>query len=563
MNLIKLVSSAVCLAFLPTLSQVRTTGSVVPNPVRKADAPRAKSKTVIPFVLPPQYKDRVKFPLPAVFNLATKSPYFGPYDPSIPGLWAEQGMSCANAQVVGCLYNHEANRVRNFRTPSGSKSPEFSYQYTFHFLNNGSMQGGDFWMSYEVMDILKETGAASTVDFGGLEWGNSFLGWMSGYEKYYRAMKLRLNDYYEIDASAAGSEEAIKQVLVDYADGSEFGTGLVTHVSFSTGITKTTVEGRSVYAAYQAGGGHALSIVGFDDAFLADKGGSWILHDVHANGLAYSPRNLWKASGTLYYPNLGVPVLFPRIKANYTPKLTFKISLTHNQRGNIAVMTGVGPATGTGPVAWKDYAGAFNYSGGALPMVGKSQASTLEFGLDMTDFAAYLTTPNQKIYLMVLSKGGVGTIDKVSLMDYTGTEVKEIPAAETAKPIAPGTASTPVTTQIAITWPGTLGPVSILGKGNDRPMNAAWRKGGSVRVRLTAAGASMATLNIRDAGGRSIFGSRTNLNALSVGSSIELPWQMRNQGGQRVAPGLYFASVDLLHGGQVVQSAATPIQVDE
>lgn len=397
-------------------------------------------------------------------------------------------MSCGNAQAVGCLYNHEANRIRNFTTPAGAKDPEFSYQYTYHFLNDGNMLSGDAWMMVEAMDILKETGAMSTADFGGLEWGNAFLGWQSGYDKYYRAMKLRVEEYYKIDAAAAGSEELIKQILVDNADGSAHGGNLVVQVSFSNKITKTTIQGRSVYENFAAGGGHALSIVGYDDTFLPERGGCWILHDVHANGLSYSPRDRFKANGPLHWQGMGIPVLFLKVKPDYSPKLTAKVTMTHNQRGNIAVMTGVGGPNSTGPAVWKDYAGAFNYSGAAYPMGGRGQTSTLEFGLDLTDFAPQLATPGQKIYFMVLSKGGAGQIDKVSLMDYTGATSKEIPAAETNKIIAPGTASAAVMTTMAIPFPGTL-PSSV-------------RRGSSPRMRLTPEGAALSTLDLRDLRGR-------------------------------------------------------------
>lgn len=540
-----------------------TSAQPTPTAIRDADQPMpaAKMAKVQKFSLPSRYQDRTKYPLPAVHSNA-KNPYFNPYDPAVPNLWREQGMSCGNAQAVGCLFNHEANRARNFSTPAGAKDPAFSYQYTYHFLNDGNMLSGDAWMMVEAMDILKETGAASTEDFGGLEWGNGFLGWMSGYDKYHRAMRYRVDEYYQIDASAAGAEEAIKQVLVDNADGSPHGGNLVLQVSFSNRITKTTIQGRSVYENFASGGGHALSIVGYDDTFLPERGGCWLLHDVHANGLSYSPRDRFKASGPLNWPGIGIPALFLRVKQNYTPRLTFKITLSHNQRGNISVMAGVGSPTSTGPSVWKDYAGAFNYSGGAFPMGGRGQSNALEFGLDLTDFAAQLASPNQKLYLMVFSKGGAGAIDKVSLMDYTGAAPREL-AGEAGKPIAPGNANAPVMTQVAITFPGTLPPVSIR-ENPGRGMDPAWRRGGSVRVRLTPEGAASATLNVRDSRGKSVYAGRfdrAGLAGMANGPYLDLPWAGMDTRGGRVAPGLYFATVELLHADARTRSASTRIRI--
>jgi hypothetical protein len=429
-------------------------------------------------------------------------------------------MSCGNAQSVGCLFNHEANRARGFATPKDAKAPEFSYQYTYHFLNDGDMLSGDAWMMVEAMDILKETGAMSTADFGGLEWGNAFLGWQSGYGKYHRAMRYRVEDYWKIDLAEPGAEEIIKQVLVDNADGSQYGGNLVVQVSFSNRITKTTLQGRSVYENYATGGGHALSIVGYDDTFLSERGGTWLMHDVHANGLSYSPRDRFRAGGPLFWKGMGIPVLFLRVKPDYTPKLTFKATVSHNQRGNIAIMTGVGGPASTAPAVWKDYAGAFNYSGGTMPMSGRGQSPTLEIGLDLTDFASQLAVPGQKLYFMVISKGGAGTIDKLSLMDHTGAEVREISAPETGKPIAPGTVDAPVMTTLAVTFPGSLA-VAVHPDGRLSPGR---QPGRSARMRLTPAGMAASTLDLRDLRGRSLARPAGARGGLAAGAYLELPW---------------------------------------
>lgn len=512
------------LAFAAAFAQIPS-APPTPTVIRNAEQAMSAAKiAAIPaFVLPSRYQDRARYPLPAIHSNAA-SPHFNPHDPAVPGLWREQGMSCGNAQSVGCLFNHEANRVRGFATPKDAKAPEFSYQYTYHFLNDGDMLSGDAWMMVEAMDILKETGAMSTADFGGLEWGNAFLGWQSGYDKYHRAMRYRLEDYWKIDLSQPGAEELVKQVLVDNADESEYGGNLVLQVSFSNRITKTTLQGRPVYENYAAGGGHALGIVGYDDTFLAERGGTWLMHDVHANGLSYSPRDRFKAGGPLAWPGIGIPVLFLRVKPDYAPQLTFKATVSHNQRGNIAIMTGVGGPSSTAPTRWKDYAGAFNYSGGTMPMAGRGQSPTLEFGLDLTDFAAQLAVPGQKLYFMVISKGGSGTVDKLSLMDYTGAEAKEITAAEVGKAIAPGTADAPVMTTLAITFPGSLA-VAVRPAGRD-PRGP--RQGQSARLRLTPEGMAASTLNLRDLRGRSPAKRAGARGGLAAGAYLELPWEGRS-----------------------------------
>lgn len=553
---------------LPALSQtiVRTSGAMTPSPVRRADEAMTKATTdkVPAFTLPDRYKDRTTYPLPDKFNLAAASPYFTPYDPAISGLWQEQGMSCGNASAVSALFSHEANRMRDFKPAPKAPTAEYSYEFTYHFLNNGDMMDGDFWMSFAAMDILKEVGCASTADFGGLEWGNAFGGWMSGYDKYHRAMQVRLDEYYRLDATAAGSENAIKQVLLDHGDGSPFGAAVQTHVSFSSKIDKRKMQGpngaqTSVYYNFAAGGGHSISIVGWDDTYLPELGGTWIMQDTYPVGLAYSPRARWKAGSTLDFSGVGAPVLFQRIRKGYSPKVALKIQLTHSQRGNIAVMTGVGPASGTAPIAWKDYAGAFNYAGGLNPMGGRGKSPTLEFGLDMTDFAAQLAAPGQKLYLMVYSKGGAGTIDKLSIMDYTGDAPKEIASTAVPKTIAPGTASAPVLTTLDLAWSGN---VSVRGFAAEKAPPLAWQKAGSIRVRLTDAAATRATLNIRDMRGRTLHTRSLQLGA-SPGGYIDFPWSPQGLMGTRAAPGLYFATVELASNREILRTGTVAIRPAE
>ena len=270
--------------------------------------PDDKLKAIPDFVLPDKYKDRQANPLPAAVD-NSKQKHFVPI-----GTWAQQGNSCANAQAVTVTYGYEALLLRN--AAAHASVPDYTYEYTYHFLNGGDQaNGGDGWMFVEAWDILKETGAPTSADFGGLEWGNAFGGWMNGYDKYYRAMQHRVDQYYKIDASVAAGDESIKQYLYDHADGSSMGGNLVVQVSIGRGMTTGTVQGRRRFTAFGTGGGHALTIVGYDDAF---NGGSWLLHNTHGDGLYWAKYSLFRAGGTIATAQ-GTPVMFPRLRRAMRP----------------------------------------------------------------------------------------------------------------------------------------------------------------------------------------------------------------------------------------------------
>lgn len=433
--LLSMIAGTAALTALPS-------GAQTPTPIRKqfGAMTAAKMASIPDFVLPAKYKDRTAYPLPASVNLSAN-----PFMPAYSG-WSIQGWSCANATAAH-VYGFEVARVLN--QPASGNRPAYTYNYTYHFLNSANQaEGGDGWMFVEAFDIYKETGGATTTDFGGFDWGNGFGGWMTGYDKYYRAMKVRLDQYYKIDASLAANDELIKQYLVDQGEGSPVG-GLLTFQANSGNWSTSTIAGKRTFTKLGGGGGHALNIVGYDNAH---DGGSYICVNNWGDGIYYAPYRLFRAgvSGGLANAQ-GTPVMFCKVKKNYNPQLTFKITLTHSSRNQIALMTGVAPsASATSPTKTKDYAGAFNYSGGAVPLGGRGMTSTIEIGLDLTDFAPQITGKEARFFLHVLSKGGTGQINSVTLMDYTSGTAKEIAGTEPGKAIGTGT------TTVSIPWNGTL-----------------------------------------------------------------------------------------------------------
>lgn len=456
-----------------------------PTPIRKLFGPMtaAKLASIPDFVLPAKYRDRAAHPLPASVDL-TAHKYMPPYRG-----WSIQGWSCANATAVSFVYGFEVQRVLD-RATTGDR-PFYAYNYTYHFLNNANQaEGGDGWMFVEAFDILKETGGASTADFGGFDWGNPAAGWMSGYAKYHRAMGLRADQYYKIDASSAANDELIKQYLLDQAEGSPVG-GLLTFQANSSNWATATVNGKRTFTKLGGGGGHALNIAGYDDAH---DGGSYICVNNWGDGVYYAPYRLFRAGvpGGLAGPQ-GTPVMFCRVKRGYAPKLAFRITLTHDQRNAIAILTGAASsAAAAAPARTKDYAGAFNFAGGPHPMAGKGLSATLEFGLDLTDFAPELAGGQGRLFLHVVSEGGEGRIDSVTLMDYTGPVPREIPGAEPGKAIGAG-----ATTTVSIPWTGAVSalrpaaPRAQVTSGKPAPRSARDLKGRAA-ARSRASGAWLA-----------------------------------------------------------------------
>ena len=540
-----------CLAFATIFAASQPLWSQQPANMRRtywSTWPSVKYDSIPKFVLNERYKDRTAFPLPSTIDHSKNplSPVFSK--------WHDQGYACGNSSA-GMTYSYEVQKYLNL--PSTTTGlPLYTYEFTYHFLNGGDFaEGGDSYMVVEAFDIIKQMGIPSSVDFGGFEWGNSFNGWMSGYDKYYRAMKLRGDEYYKVDLSTAAGDELAKQYLVDQGDLSS--TGGFLSFQACDRYDKTTVSGRPAFGSMEPCRNHAMNIVGYDDNF---NGGSYLVFDQYA-WIGWMPYKFFKSGQTLS-GTYGTPAMFLKLKKNYTPKLTLKITLTHNQRERISIRTGVAPSTtATTPTKIKDYGLAFNFAGGLNPMGGKAQSATLEFGLDLTDLTVGLTGQNATFFLQVLSKGGAGTIDKVTLMDYTGATVKEIPATEAMKVIAVGTTSAPATTLVGIPWTSVVGVKDALtnGRAGQGTSLVANRNGGLVHFSFSDETATHAALTIRDVHGRSIFGERMAITASSRAAGF--PWALKNLQGESVNPGLYFASLELSKGKETVKKSVTKIQV--
>jgi hypothetical protein len=388
---------------------------------------------------------------------------------------------------------------------------------------------------------------------------------MDGYDKYYQAMKNRISEYYKIDGRATASVELIKQYLLDHADGSPNGGLLV--FQCSSEWTRTKVPTMSAHAGEpmlsyfgKSQGGHGVVIggynddVGFDyngDGQLTNDGddvknwekGSWMVVNNWGDGWYWAPYRLLAiapsqgGAGT----NSCNPVMLCRIQKDYTPRVTFKVSITHDQRENIQIVTGFAEsATATTPEKTKDYAGAFNFAGGSLPMAGKNQSSTIEIGLDLTDLLEGYQGNGARFFLQVKSQGGSGSINSLSLMDYSGASVAETACDEKDKPIQSG-----ATTTMSIAWAGNSTaivqrglPVNTQAKGLSAVYDQCSR---SIRLSFPATDVQSAHLTLHDVNGRLV--SSQSIRSLQ-GRISTLSWPVAED--RVLGPGLYIAAVELI-----------------
>jgi hypothetical protein len=374
-------------------------------------------------------------------------------NPEFPPTISQVGNCCSAASGIGYCYTYESNLVKG--APASSANNICAYGFVFDFLNGGNNQG--IWY-YDAWDITKKTGCLSKPDFGGMleddSKGMNQTKWGNGYKQYHNAYcACRDSAYYIIKVGTPAGLTKLKQWMFDHGRGDKKGGVAVfswyaTHTfsKIPTGMPDagkkilTSVSGNEVTE-------HAMTFAGYDDRIGTSSSelGAVLLQNSWGNsygdqGHCWVPYKYLSSSDGIWNSQVYVIEVRPHMV-----KLDYKVTMTHNQRNQIQIKIGfANGATATSAatnsiVGGGKSLGAFNYCGGSYPMEGKGGSPTIEIGLDATDFYNAMTSNQAVFFLTVTSKGGVGSIDSFSLMDYSNdAQVKEIPCSQKNVAIATG-----------------------------------------------------------------------------------------------------------------------------
>jgi hypothetical protein len=377
----------------------------------------------------------------------------------------EAGFSCGNAMGVAFNFTYEIDFARNLA--ANTNDNQFAYLYTYNFLNDGNTFNGTSHMYVNALIMAKENGIPNLTDWGGLNAGAENYQWMSGYDKYYRAMQNRVETIDSFSVIDSLGLRKLKQWIYDHGNGSKSGGVANYGVSVFaapmqigwqfTRMTSGPKSGQYLCLIYGSdiSGDHAQTAIGYNDSVRYDfnkdgkftnTGGlaNWEIGALHvANGWSttseagtdywcpYRLLALTQDKGGLRNGNRATIIT---AKKTYTPKMAFKVSLTHSHRKEIALSIGVAPSSdATQPSKVKKYLNQFTFAGGDNPMCGQNASSTIEIGLDVSDLIDSLSgTSAATFFLIVQSQGGnTGTVNSLSLMDYTSGSVQEIKSAQT------------------------------------------------------------------------------------------------------------------------------------
>jgi len=389
--------------------------------------------------------------LPVTLN-NSNLPYFRP-------IFSQLGWSCGQASTIGYQFTYEINRVRN--TSADLEENQFVPQFSFNFYNDGESGDGVNYM--HSLHVAKNFGNPNVVDFGGM--GENQQEWMTGYDQYYNSMKNRIDEIYTIHVGDEEGLQTLKYWMYDHLDGSEFG-GIANFYTDLYGAETlpagTPEEGSAVITEFGPYSGHSMTFLGWNDSIRWDynNDGQYTNHlDINNDGevnmkdweiggviLANSWGDNWEDDGFCYVMynvlakekldggiwNKQVNVM--TVKEDYSPLLTYKVTLKHTSRNKLKVMAGVSTdVASTMPEHTIEFP-IFSYQGGDLYMQGDNsleEYKTIEFALDATPLLGYIEPGEAaKFFLQVIENDPInahqGQVISFSLMDYTD-ELLEIP----------------------------------------------------------------------------------------------------------------------------------------
>ena len=384
------------------------------------------------------------------------------YTPYYPWPFYQTALECGQSTSITQIFNYEICFQRGWTDINYNLDHKFPSHFVWNFCNDGVNQGVLFLESWKVVEC---TGTVNMTDWGGYPSGSQYRKWVSGYDKYYRAMQNRIS---EVCAIPTDSEEGIltlKHWLYNHIENKAVG-GLANFnaiYKFPDAVIPDGLPGagKSIITHFDSDPNHAYIILGYNDTIGWDYNhDNKITNDIDLNGdgqitvqdwekgcfiISHTSGPGWGDFGQCYLPYRvmasgfheggvwGTTAYVVKVREQINPMLTAKVSLTYNKRGRIKVYYGVSEdTTATTPThLYEPY--IFNYQGGDFYMTGDTNEcdKTLEFGMDITPLLNSITPSVPAKFFLLIDENdddnsGFGQINQFSIISYSPDDTIEI-----------------------------------------------------------------------------------------------------------------------------------------
>ena len=342
--------------------------------------------------------------------------------------------SCACFATTYYQLTYTAGEAYEYDNKS-SEAYSFSPKWTYDFINGGGNNGTTFADNF---DVLERHGAAFWGAF--LYDGTDCTSWPTESGTWQAAISYRTKPVLYIDNTDP------QQLLPLIKQGLVAGKVLTfgTHVlcwqftaiknNPASSYDDSEVGKQAAYWVNGTQGGHAMTIVGYNDSIWVDingnrkidsgelgalrianswgdtwqdKGFTWLAYDALS---AQSAVNRGPSQGRV--PALATPAFLMEMKTTgagqeYMPKVTAQFTISHNKRNQLLVYLGIGENGGSQPaITW--YPGAIRLQGGPNPFSGSPV-------FDFSDILpAQSGTPSSYNYYLVVHDNAAGDVATLS-----------------------------------------------------------------------------------------------------------------------------------------------------
>ena len=311
--------------------------------------------------------------------------------------------SCAQFSAVYYTLTHMTAMARDWDAKNGGDTYRFSPKWTYNMLNDGLNQGT--W-HYEAYAIAQKHGLATWAEF---PYDSNYRAWCLNSAVWRNAIKVRAAQTGKVlDVDTDAGLNQLKQLLVDgYV--LNFATYISSWVSKPAGNDPSTaaddaLAGKScVYAVSGTSGGHAMTVVGYNDDLWVDINSDGLVtaNEKGALRIANSWGTGWGEAGFCWVayqalrtrnPSASYEGLFwydeacwVTARSSYTPQLIGEFTVNHLKRNQLGMSLGRSePSANTPATLWYPNKVLY-YAGGAYAFDGTTVARDGTFCLDLTD----------------------------------------------------------------------------------------------------------------------------------------------------------------------------------
>lgn len=385
-------------------------------------------------------------------------------------VFSQYANECSQASGVGYAFTYEINRARG--TNANFNKNQFPTYFTYNFLNEGDENNGSNY--FDAWEIIKREGCPYNLDYGGMvpteDPDLRGILWMSGYDKYERAMENRISEIIALPTDTPEGLDNLKRWLYDHGDGS--GTGGV--AVFSAGVFYTWAtdtlnfnsmhSGESVITKWHTSVNHAMTIIGYNDSIRYDYNGDGrFTNDLDINGDLVVDMKDWEIGALLMINSWGYTwgdngrswVMYNtlgyehweggiwtqtahavKVFDYYTPLLKLRTEIDYPDRNNLKIYAGSSSDPGsTKPDNLMDCI-KLDHTGGNYPMSGDS--TYIDISLDITSLIGDIeNNSDAKIFLCIAERDSFYTsLGNIISMSVTDEWSNTVTSAETNKQIA-------------------------------------------------------------------------------------------------------------------------------